>query len=309
MSWIKISTNLPTKPAVSAIGIEINEPPHAVCGRLLIVWAWADPLTVDGFVPHASAKLIDRVAGKRGFAAAMQSVNWLVCEAGGVRFPNWERHNSSSAKARAGEAERKRTQRADMVAAQKPDKPPEACPEKCPDNSRTIVRTRGEERRSEPPKPPDRGGGDYLDHTEGRPATVMPVSLGSSEAFVTCWERKWLPYLIERKGGRRPAIMTLERQLQTCVRLGPHRAIAALESAIEKEWAAPDEQAKVVSQAGAGRPWDNAPDDWKAYWRETYPPENFPDAPRYEDGDWSDVPSDHRKMIWEGLQKQKRRSA
>lgn len=136
----------------------------------------------------------------------------------------------------------------------------------------------------------------------------FPDALKAVPAFVACWEKQWIPYQIERKGGRPPTINTLERQLQTCLRLGAGRAISALQSAIEKGWAAPDENAKVVTMS-AGRPWDEAPDDWKAYWRETYPPEDFPDAPRYEDGEWHDVQSDHRKMIWEGMQKRRRRSA
>lgn len=113
MSWIKIRTNLATDPAVAAIGIATKMHPRQVVGCLVAVWCWADPLTADGFISHATEKLIDDVSGKRGFASAMVGVQWLCLESNGVRFPNWDRHHSQSAKARAGESERKRISRMD----------------------------------------------------------------------------------------------------------------------------------------------------------------------------------------------------
>jgi hypothetical protein len=299
VSWIKITTNLTTKPAVSAIGMQTHEAPHAVVGRLLMVWCWADPLTVDGFVAHADAKLIDRVAGKRGFAAAMGAVDWLALEDGGVRFPNWERHNSRSAKARAGEAERKRMQRADT--------PAHGSPEECPDNKPDNVSTRGEERRIYTPKAPMGAGGE----PSGEPEPIRqtyPGALAQSPEFIRCWEGEWLPYIVARNRGRTPPIQTLEGHLRTCLKLGAAKAVGGLKSAIDKNWAAPDVDAKVA-QFQVVRPWEEAPEDWKAYWRETYPPEDFPDAPRYEDGKWSEVRTDHKKQIYEGLRKRHRQSA
>jgi len=111
MSWIKIRTNLATDPAVAAIGICTKMHPRQVVGCLVAVWCWADPLTADGFIPHATERLIDDISGKRGFAAAMVGVQWLCVETSGIRFPNWDRHHSQSAKARAGESERKRIAR------------------------------------------------------------------------------------------------------------------------------------------------------------------------------------------------------
>lgn len=117
MSWIKIRTNLATDPAVAAIGIRTNMHSRQVVGCLVAVWCWADTLTADGFIPHATPKLIDEISGKRGFAEAMSAVGWLHVEAGGVRFPNWDRHHSQSAKARAGESERKRLARSGDLSA------------------------------------------------------------------------------------------------------------------------------------------------------------------------------------------------
>lgn len=116
--WIKMRKELATDPAVSQIAAQCRLHALHVTGALYVVWCWADSNTTDGFVRGATAALVDRIAGRKGFAAAMAAAGWLfldatdVAGAVGVRFPNWERHNSSSAKARAGEAERKRVERA-----------------------------------------------------------------------------------------------------------------------------------------------------------------------------------------------------
>lgn len=112
MPWIKIQTNLIDVPEVSAIGMRLRIAPAHVVGCLVAVWSWADALTDDGLVQHATAELIDRKAGKKGFAEAMTGVGWLRIELSGVVLPKWDRHNGESAKARAGEAEAKRLSRA-----------------------------------------------------------------------------------------------------------------------------------------------------------------------------------------------------
>ena len=295
MNWIKVSTNLVTKPAVSAIAQQTKEPMHAVVGRLLLVWCWADPLTIDGLVPHANAALIDKIAGKRGFASAMLSVDWLAVETGGVRFPNWERHNSRSAKARAGEAERKRMQRGKSVGTIGGEQPTAA---PAPSPAAPIVRAPV----AAAPKAP------IVPISEPAPIRQSyAAKLAISAAFVECWEQRWRPYISARNPSRAPTIQTLESHLGTCLKLGPATAVAALNSAIEKGWAAPDANVKPV--AGLGRPSDSEPDDWKAYWRETFPPEDFPEAPRYENGEWKDVRTDHKREIIAGLTKQRRRTA
>lgn len=116
--WIKMRKELATDPAVAQIAAQCRLHALHVTGALYVVWCWADSNTSDGFVRGATAALVDRIAGRKGFAAAMAAVGWLFLDeidaagAAGVRFPKWERHNSSSAKARAGEAERKRVERA-----------------------------------------------------------------------------------------------------------------------------------------------------------------------------------------------------
>lgn len=319
--WIKLEMTTPDKPEVVRIASLLRMDQDAALGKLIRIWVWADQNSIAGDNVAVTEAFLDRLTNKRGFAAAMRTVNWLEGQDGALVFPGFHRHNGKTAKARAETNRRVADHR---------DRERNAAVEPSPEDSKrggnvnvtheALPIPLPEKRREDeiPPNPHDPGGGDHLDHI---PSTVTPFAVHSaprqaypdvlraSPAFVSCWEDKWLPYLVQRKGGRSPAIMTLEKQLQTCARLGPAKAIGALESAIEKEWAAPDVDAKAPQGGGSGRPWDDAPDDWKAYWRETYSPEDFPDAPRYEDGQWDEVPPDHRKMIWEALNKRRRKSA
>ena len=88
-------------PAVFRVSESLGLPELHVVGCLYAVWAWLDGHSVDGRVNGATERFIDRVAGVDGFAAAMQSVGWLVVDEGGALLPHWERHNGSSAKTRA----------------------------------------------------------------------------------------------------------------------------------------------------------------------------------------------------------------
>lgn len=136
MSWIKIRTNLATDPAVSRMALILKTPARQVVGCLVAVWCWADELTADGYIEHASLEQIDEIAGKKGFASAMVTVGWLASNDAGVVLPKWDRHNGQSAKARAGEAERKRLQRQDTQSGKCPDKRPDAELDKKPDQRR-----------------------------------------------------------------------------------------------------------------------------------------------------------------------------
>ncbi len=82
-------------------------------------------------------------------------------------------------------------------------------------------------------------------------------------------------------------------------RLYATAAITAM--ALARHWAKLGNGARPAEE-----PQEAEPEGWKAYWRERFPPENYPDAPRYEDGQWSDVPPDHRQLIRDGMRKKGR---
>lgn len=116
--WIKVDVGLPDKPEVFNIADELGITREEVVGRLLRVWIWCGSQTHNGAVFVRSLCAIDAVAGTQGFAQAMQSTKWLEPVAGGFRIPNWDRHMSKSAKARALNMERMRKNRAVNVRMQ-----------------------------------------------------------------------------------------------------------------------------------------------------------------------------------------------
>jgi len=152
--WIKLRSNLRTDLGVIAISAATNLDGFAVVGRLHAFWVWVSEQSRDGRLPGASRSFVDKLVGKRGFADALIAVGWLRGSDGALEIPNFERHNGTGAKARAGESERKRLQRAapvscpDVTGEDRPDVAgescPDKCPDKCPDNVRTNVRTREE---------------------------------------------------------------------------------------------------------------------------------------------------------------------
>lgn len=106
--WIKMRVGLADDPAVISIARATKLEPDHVCGKLLTLWGWADQNTSNGRLDGVDATWIDAKVGKRGFCAALCSISppWLILDDSGVTIPNFERHNGSSAKARAENTKR-----------------------------------------------------------------------------------------------------------------------------------------------------------------------------------------------------------
>lgn len=110
--WIKMRTDLSDDPAVVAMAVRLEIDEDHVVGKLHRIWAWADRHTIDGATSGVNEAWVDKFVAKRGFAAAMQSVGWLVIAEDGIRFPGFEKHNGESAKKRADAQQRQRASRA-----------------------------------------------------------------------------------------------------------------------------------------------------------------------------------------------------
>lgn len=109
--WIKMSTGLRTHPKVVRIARASKTPDKLrVLGALHIVWCIFDEHSEDGYLDGYTLDVIDRETFK-GFANALVGVGWLEEEADGLRVPRFDTHNGASAKRRAQETERKRTDR------------------------------------------------------------------------------------------------------------------------------------------------------------------------------------------------------
>ncbi len=105
-NWIKFETTTPDKPEVAIIADTLKIDPDEAVGKLLRIWIWADANCADGEPIAVPDSFIDRLARKRGFARAMRKAGWLAVTQGALHFPNFQRHNGVTAKARAVTARR-----------------------------------------------------------------------------------------------------------------------------------------------------------------------------------------------------------
>lgn len=119
--WTKFEQGLPCKQEVLVIGRLTKLHPERVAAKLMAVWAWARENSVDGSVEGVQASDADLSAGHDGFGDAMVKAGWLIEKKNGIVFPNWDRHNSNGAKARALDSRRKEVRR---KSSWEPDKSP-----------------------------------------------------------------------------------------------------------------------------------------------------------------------------------------
>ncbi len=99
--WIKIELTLPEKPEVITMAAELELDEDEVVGKLLRVWIWANRQSENGNALSVSEAFLNRFTGCDMFAQAMRKVGWLAGKDGELVLPNFERHNSKSAKSRA----------------------------------------------------------------------------------------------------------------------------------------------------------------------------------------------------------------
>lgn len=99
--WIKFEATTPDKPEVVQMAAKLGIDQDAVIGKLLRLWVWADQNSVDGNAATVTSAFLDRLAFCQNFAIAMRDVGWLIGDDGALTFPNFDRHNGKTAKARA----------------------------------------------------------------------------------------------------------------------------------------------------------------------------------------------------------------
>lgn len=109
--WIKMRVNLADDPAVVRLGNSLKITRHEAVGLLHYLWGWADAHTDNGVVKGVNSEWLDTYTRKPGLAAALESVGWLEITGDGLVFPNFDRHNGSSAKKRAYGTARQRVNR------------------------------------------------------------------------------------------------------------------------------------------------------------------------------------------------------
>ncbi len=106
MTWIQVRTDLWDDPRVAALCDKLGVCEATVVGGLFRLWSLADQHSVDGLLAAMTPAGLDRKTGLSGFAAALNDIDWLICDADGLRVPRFHEHNGQSAKQRALAAKR-----------------------------------------------------------------------------------------------------------------------------------------------------------------------------------------------------------
>lgn len=105
-NWIKIETVTCDKPEVCVVATQLKVDPDMVVGKLVRLWSWAEVNRINGNEMNVTYEFIDKVVGKKGFAAALAKAGWLRTVGDKLQFPNFGRHNGPSGKGRALTAQR-----------------------------------------------------------------------------------------------------------------------------------------------------------------------------------------------------------
>ena len=105
-SWLKMRHDLIDAPEIRRLSRACSVTRDDVYGKLFRLWSWFDRHSRNGVVAEETLELVDEIVGLSGFAQALVSVGWLAEDQGGIVIPNWDRHNSETAKQRALAAER-----------------------------------------------------------------------------------------------------------------------------------------------------------------------------------------------------------
>ena len=202
--WIKMRVDLHTDPAVMRMADVLGADSYQVVGWLYAAWVWADThADRHGHVTLVSRSCLDTVTGRSGFGEAMESVGWLVSEAGdgaGITFPKFDRHMGEGAKERAKAAARKRLQRGRQAAAGHDGVTPvsrkchaDVTPESRPGHEKVTPREekRREEKISEdrPSLPP--AGGVTDGRSVGPPDAVPFDPLRAEQGARKAFEGRW----------------------------------------------------------------------------------------------------------------------
>jgi hypothetical protein len=109
--WIKVTHDLPSKPEIWEIAEALDMDPDTVVGKVIRVWIWFDTQSRNGHAPSVTKKILDRDVGVNGFCDAMQGAGWLAEADDEIYVPNFDHHNSKTAKERGLAAIRKQKQR------------------------------------------------------------------------------------------------------------------------------------------------------------------------------------------------------
>ncbi len=130
--WIKIETCTPDKPEICSLATQLKMDEDTVVGKLVRLWSWAELNRIYPNDIGVTKEFIDKLVGRKGFAAALAQTGWLMETDGKLSFRNFKRHNSPVAQNKALTAKRVARHRLRKSATQEQETVaplPEAAPE------------------------------------------------------------------------------------------------------------------------------------------------------------------------------------
>ena len=118
--WIKVRDDIHEDPAVLRIAAKLKIRAEAVVGYCVRFWSWVSRNTSDGVVANVSLDSVEEVLSMPHFLHMLCEVGWLEYIEGEhgrsqIIIPNFERHLSEGAKARALKARQKQKERSKTV--------------------------------------------------------------------------------------------------------------------------------------------------------------------------------------------------
>ena len=122
--WIKIEVSTPDKPEVCAISTRLKISEDAVMGKLVRLWSWLEINRVNPDDLGVTFEFLDKLASKKGFAAAMEEAGWLKAEGEVLSLPKFAKYNGNDAKVRGLTAKRVARHRQRKLAEQTGQTPP-----------------------------------------------------------------------------------------------------------------------------------------------------------------------------------------
>lgn len=101
MSWIKIEHDLMTSPKFVTLSLRFRDARVTVLGACVTLWMIADKHSVDDHLHGMTLEGVDALVGLPGFGQALVDIGWLRVHDGSLEVVGYQRHNGSTAKARA----------------------------------------------------------------------------------------------------------------------------------------------------------------------------------------------------------------
>lgn len=300
--WIKIEITTPDKPEVVAMATHLRVDQDAVVGKLLRLWGWANLNSENGEALPITEAFVDRLTNQRRFASALRHVGWLTGTDGALCFANFDRHNGSSAKARAMENRKKASQRQrDKTGTNVPMPAGHSTgPKPGPEIEEEI-----DIQSSEPPTPPPPAAKGEVSSASPSSPNPMRAGLdvlvaalrraeGTETSPLTVAARRELEHAASEIQAASPDVgsFTIAAAASAYRRAFPTATLTA--HALAKHWP------RLQAPAAPARAAVNVPAE-PAGWRD-WIAENCPDSPFAPGGEkaalaWSDLDPDHRRHL------------